>query len=272
MTSTQIYLPDKQAIAFYREKATAEFWDKHWSAVDLQTILRNAKDDGLFVPAVKRYLPKESIVLEGGCGMGHIVHALQYQGYKAIGVDFASETIKNIKEAVPELDVRFGDLRALDFPDASLDGYVSVGVIEHFWEGYDAIINEMYRTLKAGGFLFLLFPYLSPLRKLKVALRMYPIKESAMLNDKQEQFYQFALASSHVLADMLSLGFKLREQFAFGGLKGFKDEVALVKPILQDIYDGKRGHRWRWLLERLLTPFAAHCDLLVLQKIIKPRN
>ena len=50
MTATQIYLPDKQAIAFYREKATAEFWDKHWSAADLQFILRNSTDDGLFIP------------------------------------------------------------------------------------------------------------------------------------------------------------------------------------------------------------------------------
>lgn len=267
MITTKIYLPDKQALAFYREKATAEFWDKHWSVGDLQTVLLNAKDDGLFVPLVKIYLAKESVVLEGGCGTGHIVRALQYQGYKAIGVDFASETIKSIKEAIPELDVRLGDVRALDFPDASLDGYLSVGVIEHFWEGYEAIMKEMYRTLKTGGFLFVSFPYMSPLRRLKVALRMYPFKESAALNDQQEQFYQFALAAEKVQADLESLGFQLKERLTYDGIKGFKDEVAFFKPCLQQVYDGKRAQQWRWRMDRFFLPFASHCALLVLQKI-----
>ena len=266
MTSTQIYLPDKQALAFYREKATAEFWDKHWSAANLQTTLRNSKGDGLFIPAVKRHLPKESVVLEGGCGTGHIVHALQYQGYKAIGVDFASQTIQKIKDAVPELDVRVGDVFALEFPDASLDGYISVGVIEHFWEGYEAIIREMYRTLKVGGFLFVSFPYMSPLRRLKVALHMYPYKETHLLNDQQECFYQFALTAEKVQADLESLGFQLKERLTYDGIKGFKDEVAVFKTYLQQVYDGKRGQRWRPLLNRFLLPFASHCALLVLQK------
>lgn len=267
MISSKIYLPDRQALAFYREKATAEFWDKHWSAADLQTILQNSKDDGLFIPAAKRHLPKESVVLEGGCGTGHLVHALKYQGYKAIGVDFAAETIKNIKEAVPELDVRLGDVRAMEMPDSSLDGYISVGVIEHFWAGYIPIIKEMHRTLRIGGFLFVSFPYLSPLRKLKVFLRMYPFRESKLLDDQQEQFYQFALTERIVCSDLQALGFALKERLTYDGIKGFKDEVAFLKPRLQEIYDGKRGRKWRHLLDALLKPFASHCVLLVLQKV-----
>lgn len=267
MTTTKIYLSDKQALAFYYEKATPEFWDKHWSAADLQTVLRNSRDDRLFIPAVKRYLPKESVVLEGGCGMGHIVHALQYQGYKAIGVDFAPATIKNIKQAVPELDVRLGDVRALDLPDDSLDGYVSVGVIEHFWDGYEPIVKEMHRTLNIGGFLFVSFPYMSLLRKLKVALRMYPFQKSAALNDQQEQFYQFAFTASKIQADLETLGFELKERLTYDGIKGFKDEVALFKPWLQEIYDRKRGNRLRPHLDKLFKPFAAHMALLVLQKM-----
>jgi SAM-dependent methyltransferase len=212
-------------------------------------------------------LPQGATVLEGGCGMGYIVHALQYQGYKAIGVDFASETINNIKQAVPELDVRLGDVRALDLPDNSLDGYISVGVIEHFWEGYMPIVREMHRTLKIGGFLFVSFPYLSPLRKLKVVLRMYPSAESKLLDDRQEQFYQFALADRKVRSDMEALGFTLKEKLTYDGIKGFKDEVAFLKPSLQEIYDGKRGRKWRHHLNGLLKPFASHCALLVLQKV-----
>jgi SAM-dependent methyltransferase len=263
----KIYLTDKQALAFYKQQATAEFWDKHWSTADLQTILRNSKDDGLVVPAVKRYLPKESVVLEGGCGMGHIVHALQYQGYKAIGIDFALQTIKKIKEAVPELDVRSGDVFDLPLENNSLDGYISGGVIEHFWEGYNPILREMWRTLKIGGFLFITFPYMSPLRKLKVALRIYSFKESTVLNDNQEQFYQFALDVEKVQSDLEALGFQLKEMLTYDGIKGFKDEVSWSKPFLQQVYDGKRAQRWRLLMDRYLRPFASHTVFLVFQKI-----
>jgi SAM-dependent methyltransferase len=263
----RIYLPDKQAIAFYREKASPEFWDIHWQVVDLRALVLSTKNDGLFIPAVKRHLPSGSTVLEGGCGRGQLVHALQYHGYKAIGVDFASETIKSIQEAVPELDVRHGDVRALDLPDNSLDGYLSLGVIEHFWEGHFPIIKEMQRTLRVGGFVFVSFPYMSPLRRLKVGLRLYPVKESRSLNDQHEHFYQFALSAGNIQADLEDLGFELREKLTYDGLKGFKDEVTLFRPWLQEIYDGKRGYRWRRPLDNLFKPFASHGALLVMQKV-----
>ena len=267
MKTTQTYLPDKHALAFYHEKATPEFWDKHWSAVDLETVLRSSKDDGLFIPVVRRHLPKESVVLEGGCGTGHIVHALQYQGYKVIGIDYAAQTIQKIKTAVPELDVRIGDVRALELPDAVLDGYVSVGVIEHFWEGYQTIFDEMQRTLKLGGYLFVSFPFLSPLRKLKITLRQYPFQNSLSLTVEQERFYQFALDAAQVQAELETLGFKFVERVNYDGIKGLKDEVSFFKPILQEIYDGKRGQRWRGRLNRFLLPFTAHMALMVMQKI-----
>jgi len=267
MITTKTYLPDRHALAFHREKATAEFWDKHWETDKLQEIIRGTKDDGLFVPLVKRYLPAESVVLEGGCGLGYIVHALQFQGYRAIGVDFAAQTIRKIKEVAPELDVRVDDVRALELPGSSLDGYVSVGVIEHFWEGHESIVREMYRTLRMGGFLFISFPYLSPLRRLKIFFRMYPSALKQELDLRADTFYQFALSSRRIQSDLEALGFELKEIVTYDGVKGLKDEVALLQPFLQPIYDGKRAPRWRRRLDRLFKPFASHCALLVLQKV-----
>ena len=262
----QIYLADKHALAFYKQQATPEFWDKHWSTADLQAMLRNSTNDGLFVPAAQRHLPRNSVILEGGCGNGHIVHALQYHGYKAIGIDYAEKTIEQIKIAVPELDVRAGDVRALELPDASLDGYISVGVIEHFWEGYQPILKEMRRTLKPGGFLFISFPFLSPLRKLKIALRQYPVATSTGMARQQESFYQFGLNVQTVQTDLEALGFSRIERINYDGIKGFKDEVRLFRPFLQSIYDGERGSRLRPYLNRVLLPFSAHMTMLVMQK------
>lgn len=266
MKTQQYYISDKHAVAFYREQATPEFWDKLWSTTDLQSQLRSSLDDGRFIPLVKKYLPARSLVLEGGCGTGHIVHALQYQGYTAIGIDYAEKTIQNIKAAVPELDVRVGDVRALDLSDASLDGYISVGVIEHFWEGYPPILKEMQRTLKPGGFLFISFPFLSPLRKLKILLHQYPVRTSSVMEEQQESFYQFGLNAQQVQTELERLGFKLIDRTNYDGIKGFKDEIRLFRGLLQSIYDGKRAQRLYPYLNRILLPFSAHMALLVMQK------
>jgi SAM-dependent methyltransferase len=266
MRYQKVYLADKGALAFYREKATAEFWDKHWDTAQLQSIIRRTTDDGNFIPLVKKYLPAKSVVLEGGCGMGQIVHALQHQGYKAIGVDYAPQTVQKVKEAVPELDVRLGDVFALDLADESLDGYVSVGVIEHFWEGYAPILGEMKRVIKPGGFLFVSFPYMSPLRRLKASLGLYPSAQKENLNAQMETFYQFALPISTVQQDLEALGFQLQEIQTYAAFKGFKDEVSFFHTWLQEIYDGKRAPRLWGYFDRLFKPFAAHSALLVMKK------
>lgn len=267
MKTTQVYIPDKTAVAFYRENAKAEFWDKHWETPHLRSLIIQSIDDNRFVPLVKKYLPKASVVMEGGCGRGQIVHALQHQGFQAVGVDFAQQTIEKIHEAVPELDVRYGDVRALDFPDSYFDGYVSVGVIEHFWSGYNEIAREMHRTIKKGGFLFMSFPYLSPLRKFKVLMRSYSFKPYSEMKVQEENFYQFALDIRKVSGDFESLGFQLKEIVTYDGIKGFKDEVALFRPWLQSVYDGERGWTWRPRLDKFFKKFASHMALLVMQKI-----
>jgi len=50
MTTIQIYLPDKQALAFYREKATAEFWDKHWKTDTLKRDFARCQGRRTFCP------------------------------------------------------------------------------------------------------------------------------------------------------------------------------------------------------------------------------
>lgn len=262
----RVYLEDKKALAYFNQKATSDFWDKHWEIAELRRRIVSCTSDKLFIPAVKAYLPRGTTVLEGGCGQGQLVHALRYKGYNAIGVDFAEKTVRNIKQAVPELDVRVGDVRNLPIEDEELDGYVSVGVIEHFCEGYHLVLAEMKRTLKQGGFLFISFPYMSPLRKLKVTLQNYPVSSLQLIEDQKETFYQFALDWKMVLQDLDLFGFVLKEAKPFDGIKGFKDELTWFKPWLQPIYDGKTHRKLRGRLDRLFRPFASHSILLIMQK------
>jgi SAM-dependent methyltransferase len=262
----RVYLTDTQALAWFHRPATPDFWDGHWRIDDLRRYLLASTDDGLFIPTVRRHLPPGSTVLDGGCGRGQLVHALQVNRYRAVGIDFAGRTVQAIHQAMPELDVRVGDVRALPLADGSLDGYLSVGVIEHFWGGYGPILAEIQRTLRPGGFLFVSFPHLSPLRRWKVNLRAYPTGTKAQYEDCQNAFYQFGLRAGQVQRDLERLSFRLVERRTYDGIKGFKDEVTWLKPWLQPIYDGKRGHRLRRHLDRWLKHFASHCVLLVMRK------
>ena len=251
---------------FFNEKATPQFWEDHWKSDALRDHILACTSGGIFVSAVMKYLSIGSIVLDGGCGQAQLVHALSYQGYKAIGVDFARKTVQEINEAVPELDVRFGDVRSLPVESSILDGYLSLGVIEHYWEGYWAILLEMRRTLKEGGFLFVSFPQMSPLRHLKVKTGIYSARLSQQLEGHKENFYQFAFNWRQVSQDLQTLGFSMIERCSFDGVKGLKDEVTFLKPLLQRIYDVKSHQKLKTFLDRVLRQLTSHCDLLIMQK------
>lgn len=260
---------DKQnnRLIFIGEKSTSSFWDNHWEINDLKEKIRNVGKDNLVVRITKKWLsPEDGPILEGGCGTGQHCYALAKRGFKCIGVDYAQKTVAKVTEFVQEIDVRYGDVRELDFKDGYFAGYWSLGVIEHFWNGYYEIMIEMRRVLKPRAYLFLTFPYLSPLRNLKAKLGFYPLFDN---NATSDTFYQFAFDYKVVIKDLDKLGFKLMYKKAYSGIKGFKDEVAIFKNVLQKLFDYKgksvllRG--LRYTLVRALSFFAGHTMLLVLR-------
>ncbi len=272
----KVYLSGRDSLAFFDRKADPDYWDEHWSGTDLRKFITSHQGNGFIVPPVLKYLPdKEGLILEGGCGRGQFVYCLQRNGYRAVGIDFAERTVNAVKAAVPELDVRLGDVRKLPFADGEIAGYWSLGVIEHFWGGYDAILDEMGRVLRSSrGFLFLTFPYMSPLRRLKAALCMYPRR---FRETEIESFYQFCLSHRKVLEDLRRRGFVLRELRPFDGLKGFKDEVPFLRPALQAVYDGRVGTgrisgKLTAILNRVLSLFSGHGMLMILEKVRPQRH
>lgn len=265
----RIYLSDRQALAYFREEATPDFWDVHWVVENLRRVILSCKTDKIFMPRIRKYLPRGSKVLEGGCGRGQLLNALRHQGYHGVGIDFASKTIERIKEAVPELDVLLGDVRNLPIENETLDGYISAGVIEHFWDGYDAILSEMSRTIRSSGFLFLSFPYMSLLRRLKARIGLYPCCHADDVDTLRYNFYQYALPWQKVITDLGLHGFVLCEAHPCDGIKGLKDEIRYLRKKLQSLYDGEGLRFTRYVLDRTFRVFAGHSILLVMQKAPK---
>ena len=154
----------------------------------------------------------------------------------------------------------------MDFDDGSFDGYWSFGVIEHFYDGYEGVVAEMCRVLRPQGFLFMIVPTMSPLRKYLSKKGKYPIWEHE--NQDVDKFYQYALDANKIVTDFEDAGFKLREMRPYGGLKGFKDEMTFFKPVLQPIFDNQNifVKTIKIFLDFVLQPIAAHTTLFVFQK------
>lgn len=92
-------------------------------------------------------------VLDIGVGGGRTVPLLNRGEGRYVGIDFVPELINAARKRFPEVDLRVGDARHLDFPDACFD--VAVFSIN----GLDAVshadrasaLREIRRVLRPGG-------------------------------------------------------------------------------------------------------------------------
>lgn len=107
---------------------------------------------------------KSSRVLDAGCGTGVNVVAFAREGATVTGIDIdeLSLEIAAYRTAQEQLavEIRTGDVTAMDFDDDSFDIVISHQVLEHVPSDEDQIkaVEEMWRVLAPGGFLFIQTP------------------------------------------------------------------------------------------------------------------
>jgi SAM-dependent methyltransferase len=257
------YSPGSRRLVYLHEKATPEFWDERWRSAGKPAVI--GKNDDVVV-VTQKYLPAGSKVLEGGCGRANKVKAISDAGFTAVGVDFAADSVAQAKFDYPDLDIRLGDVRSLDFPAASLDGYWSIGVIEHFWEGYDAILAEAARVLRAGGLLFLSAPWLSPFRYRKARSGGYPSMDFAQ---EPDSFYQFGLGRVEVSSRLERHGFELLRWHGRASEVSMQEDVAILRRQIEWLF-ASRGSIVKRVLRRLVTralnPYCGHSFLAVARR------
>lgn len=264
VTEKIFYDRKNKALVYTGRSATPEFWDKHWETDDFVNSVKQY--NGFLSKITKRYLKGGSKVLEAGCGTGKNVYTLKRSGFRAFGVDYALQTVFLLHKCSPGFNIFPGDIKNLPFQNNYFDGCWSLGVIEHFFSGYQEIAKEMARVVCPGGYLFLTFPHMSPLRKLKVFLNRYPyLPDDFVL--RHNEFYQFALDVEKTKKQFKLLGFEVLHSERLDGVKGLKDELLYLKPMLQRIYDS----RWflfrvvKKILDKLLKKWCGHSVLLVLR-------
>lgn len=262
-------------LVYIGEEASAELWDALWDPDDasVRKAVRPSFGVRWLIRLTRRYLkPADGTILEGGCGTGHYVAALDRAGYRTTGIDSAPRTVAALQRVAPELDIRLGDVTRLPFAAGEVTGYWSIGLIEHYFLGYHLLALEMSRVIRPGGYLFLSFPYMSPVRRLKAILGLY----AAFTFDAEPAgFYQFVLDASLVGLELEKYGFRLQSFTALSGLKGCKDELAVFRPLLQKLYNYPgssvvlRG--LRWVLDSVLVALGCgHSCVMVFERTGRP--
>lgn len=261
------YDEQNKCLVYVQDQASRLFWDNHWSNHSQKLLYKNKIPLTHFVTRITRkFLAKKSKVLEGGAGLAQNSWYLNLAGYKPIAMDFAPKTVQFLRDNRPEVNPVLGDVTQLPFQNKSVDGYWSLGVIEHFYNGYSSILNEAYRVLNDGGYLFLAFPYMSPFRRIKAYFKQYPKWDAS--NEKINKFYQFALDHQKVIKDIEKSGFRLKVVRKMDGVKGFKDEIIVGQKELQRLYDSRITimRIINTVVSLLLSVFSSHSILLVFKK------
>ena len=224
MFEIQARCPDPQGafrrfhgrLAQFRPIANMQhYWKEHWEDPKRRQKLipqGETGDLGEYKPLLDKYVSKDLPVLEAGCGLGQMVHALTLNGYETIGIDYEPETIKFVRGRFPNLDARLGNIKKLEFPDNSFGCYLSLGVMEHFEIAPEDAMREACRVLHPQGVGLISVPYLNPSRSASLrALNGNVHHQGNGEAGKNEnlEFYQYYYSYEEFTALLANAGFRV---------------------------------------------------------------
>jgi glycosyltransferase involved in cell wall biosynthesis len=156
-------------------------WSTHWNKSNINYSIKQIQYEDHYRNSFSKLFRKGDRVLEAGCGFGRYCFWLEKIGVKAVGIDIVSDAINEGKKYAKKHGLKsklcVGDICKLPFIKNSFDGYISLGVVEHFENSKDVerVFKETYRVLKTGGYAYFSIP--NP-----YAIHMWPEKILRMLN------------------------------------------------------------------------------------------
>lgn len=89
------------------------------------------------------------VVLDLGCGTGHLMARIAAAGARVIGFDPSSAMLESARRRYPQLEWRAADARDFDFPERC-DAVFSNAAL-HWIHEPDAVIERVAHHLKTGG-------------------------------------------------------------------------------------------------------------------------
>lgn len=128
-----------------------------------------------FVPAVSRYLDKDAVCLDLGCGPGGFLALMAPYCKHITGADIVPSFVGECQEMIARSGLTNASAQALEpgrlpFETASFDRVIMIDTIHHL-EKHEETLSEVSRVLKPGGLFLILEPNkLNPLLALMCAL------------------------------------------------------------------------------------------------------
>lgn len=107
-----------------------------------------------YLPLIERFIPKNSEILEIGCGTGKYTEILKKDAKRICGVDISSKMIEMAKKRSPNVEFIVGDCEALrDFKDEEFDVVAGFNTFSYFPNKPKALFS-IHRVLRKGGIFF----------------------------------------------------------------------------------------------------------------------
>ncbi|EKD96055.1 MAG: hypothetical protein ACD_24C00206G0001, partial [uncultured bacterium] len=139
-------------------------WETHWHRSSIKHSIKQIEYEDFFRNSFNKLFKRGDRVLEAGCGFGRYCFWLEKRGIDAVGIDIIKEAIdigkKFAKRNKYKSNLLVGNVCKLPFANNSFDGYISLGVVEHFRtkKEVQSAFTEAYRVLKPGGKAFYIVP------------------------------------------------------------------------------------------------------------------
>jgi SAM-dependent methyltransferase len=248
------YIPVSEGDSALPEVSFIEdYWTKKWDQRKLTGFLAEylvkREEYRLMQPYLAK-LPKGSRLLDGGCGLGEWTLYLTAQGYHVTGMDLSQATIQKLQDKFPGYPFLSGDIRKTDFGDGTFEAYFSWGTFEHFEDGLGKPLQEAWRILKPGGYLFISVPFQSVRHLLRERKALWDWDEHFDRKHgytSKMRFYQWRLTRSELQRELEINGFTTLQVTAIHKWQGLK------RTLQHDMHFNPRSKSGKTVLH-LFTP------------------
>ena len=143
-------------------------WSQAAWRVEGKTVSAEACRGEMIHEVLPRYLPRDGLILDAGCGTAKWPIYLRQQGYRCAGVEISADACRMVREMDSGLPLVRADTRRMPLKSASVDAVLSLGVVEHDEAGPLENLREIKRLLKPGRLLVLAVPFNNLFRRVAV--------------------------------------------------------------------------------------------------------
>lgn len=125
-----------------------------------------------YLSLIENIVPRGSLILDCGCGIGFSSCLLTERGFRVIGMDISELFIAEARKEYAEIDQDrlcfcVGDASKMPFGDKSFDAVCSFDLLEHVTD-VEAVLSETARVTKTGGLCVVFMPnHLDPVQHIR---------------------------------------------------------------------------------------------------------